>query len=86
MSLSASSGFGGGSTTRCFVDFIVSFDQRANRSPALTTMVPSMGVASTNVPLGERTCRPPRTSWKRSVIEPGILSACGRIVKVHVIP
>jgi len=41
--------------TRCFVDLMVSFDHRANRSPALTTMVSAMGVALTNVPLGERT-------------------------------
>jgi hypothetical protein len=37
-------------------------------------MVPSIGVASTNVPLGERTWRPPRTSWNRRVIEPALLS------------
>lgn len=50
---------------------MVSFDQRAKRSPALTTMVPSIGVALTKVPFGERTWRPPRMSWKRRVIEPG---------------
>jgi len=60
--------------TRCFVDLIVSFDQRANRSPALITTVPSIGVALTKVPFGERTWRPPRASWKRIVMEPASLS------------
>ena len=62
MSFSASSGLGGGSTTRCLVDLIVSLDHRASKSPALTTMVPSMGVALTKVPFGDLTCRPPRMS------------------------
>jgi len=66
----SSPAFGGGSTTRCFVDLIVSLDHRARRSPALTTMVFSMGVASTNVPFGDRTWRPPRASWKSRVTEP----------------
>ena len=60
--------------TRCFVDLMVSFDQRASKSPALTTMVSAMGVALTKVPLGERTWRPPRASWKRRVIEPVVVS------------
>lgn len=60
----------GGSTTRCLVLLIVSFDHRANKSPALMTMVSGIGVASTKVPLGERTCRPPLESWKSSVIDP----------------
>lgn len=68
------SGFGGGSTTRCFVDLIVSFDQRASKSPALTTIVPGIGVAFTKVPLGDSTCNPPRESWKSRVIEPGLVS------------
>lgn len=42
----------GGSTTLWIVLLIVSLLHLANKSPALTTMVPSMGVASTNVPLG----------------------------------
>lgn len=74
MSNPSYSGFGGGSTTRCVVDLMVSFDQRARRSPALTTIVPGIGVASTKVPLGDSTWRPPRESWKRRVIEPEVVS------------
>jgi hypothetical protein len=36
-----------GSTTRCLVLRIVSLDQRARRSPAFTTIVSGIGVAST---------------------------------------
>jgi hypothetical protein len=67
---SFSAGFGG-STTRCLVLLMVSFDQRMRRSAALTTMVSSIGVALTKVPFGERTCKPPAMSWKRRVMEPG---------------
>ena len=68
---SFSAGFGG-STTRCLVLLMVSFDQRVRRSAALTTMVSSMGVALTKLPFGDRTCRPPAMSWKRRVMEPGV--------------
>lgn len=67
--ISFSAGFGG-STTRCLVLLMVSFDHLVSRSAAFTTMVSSIGVALTKVPLGERTCRPPAMSWKRSVMEP----------------
>lgn len=60
----------GGSTTLCIVLIIVSLLHRANKSPAFTTHVPSIGVASTNSPLGLLTCSPPRSSWNSSVIEP----------------
>ena len=76
----------GGSTTRCSVEWIQSFDHRAKRSPVfiatstrqvtigseglevrLILLVPGIGVASTNVPRGLRTCKPPRSSWNKRV-------------------
>lgn len=64
---------------------MVSLDQRASRSPALTTMVPSMGVALTKVPFGERTWSPPRESWKSSVTEPVRMLVIGFSEKLEMV-
>jgi hypothetical protein len=39
-------------------------------SPAFMTIVSGIGVASTNVPFGDSTWRPPAESWNNNVIEP----------------
>ena len=48
----------GGDTTRCSVERITSFDQRASISPALTATAPRTGGACAKWPVqGSRTCR-----------------------------
>ncbi len=49
----------GGSTTRWMVLLIMSLLHRASRSPAFTTQVSSIGVASTKTPVGLLTWSPP---------------------------
>ena len=66
----SSTGEVGGDTTRCSVDRIISFDHLCKRSPALTTTVSEIGVAGTNLPSGDKTSRPPLSSWNKRVMDP----------------